>query len=80
MSELKHLLSPITIKKTEIPNRMVMPPMGTGLCNPDGTVNNALLAYMNRQASSGAGLIISEIVARKRLQLYVCNCLKKHPG
>jgi len=63
MSELKHLLSPITIKKTEIPNRVVMPPMGTGLCNPDGTVNDALLAYMNRQASSGAGLIISEITA-----------------
>ncbi len=55
MNELKHLLSPITIKKTEIPNRVVMPPMGTGLCNPDGTVNDALLAYMNRQASSGAG-------------------------
>lgn len=63
MSELKHLLSPITIKKTEIPNRVVMPPMGTGLCNPDGTVNDAILAYMNRQASSGAGLIISEIAA-----------------
>ena len=63
MSELKHLLSPITIKNTEIPNRVVMPPMGTGLCNPDGTVNDALLAYMKRQASSGAGLIISEIAA-----------------
>ncbi len=37
--------------------------MGTGLCNPDGTVNDALLAYMNRQASGGAGLIISEITA-----------------
>jgi 2,4-dienoyl-CoA reductase-like NADH-dependent reductase (Old Yellow Enzyme family)/thioredoxin reductase len=37
--------------------------MGTGLCNPDGTVNDALLAYMSRQASSGAGLIISEIAA-----------------
>ena len=59
MDELKHLLSPITIKKTEIPNRVVMPPMGTGLCNPDGTVNDALLAYMRRQASSGAGMIIS---------------------
>ena len=57
MDQLKHLLSPITIKKTEIPNRVVMPPMGTALCNPDGTVNDALLAYMSRQASSGAGLI-----------------------
>jgi 2,4-dienoyl-CoA reductase-like NADH-dependent reductase (Old Yellow Enzyme family)/thioredoxin reductase len=63
MGELNHLLSPITIKNTEIPNRVVIPPMGTGLCNADATVNDALLAYMKRQAGSGAGLIISEITA-----------------
>ena len=63
MSELNNLLLPFTIKNTEIPNRVVIPPMGTALSNPDGTVNDALLAYMKRQAGSGAGLIISEITA-----------------
>lgn len=63
MSSLSALLSPIKIRDLEIPNRAVMPPMGTGLGNPDSTVSDALLAYMRRQARSGAGLLISEISA-----------------
>lgn len=63
MRTLSSLLSPIKIRDLEIPNRAVMPPMGTGLSNPDGTVSEALLAYMKRQAQSGAGLLISEITA-----------------
>ena len=47
----------------EIPNRIVMPPMGTNLGNPDGTVSEANLAYMKRRAGAGAGLIITEISA-----------------
>jgi len=60
---LNHLFSPIRIKKMEIPNRVVMPPMGTNLGNPDGTVSEANLAYMKRRARGGAGLIITEISA-----------------
>jgi 2,4-dienoyl-CoA reductase-like NADH-dependent reductase (Old Yellow Enzyme family)/thioredoxin reductase len=45
----------------KLANRAVMPPMGTNLGNDDGTVGEALLAYISRQARSGAGLIISEI-------------------
>lgn len=63
MSELDALLSPIAVRNLEIPNRVVLPPMGTGLCNRDGVVSEAQLAYMHRQASSGAGLLISEITA-----------------
>ena len=63
MSTLSALLSPIKIRNLEIPNRAVMPPMGTGLGNTDSTVSEALLAYMKRQAKSGAGLLISEISA-----------------
>ena len=36
---LNHLFSPIRIKKMEIANRIVMPPMGTNLGNSDGTVS-----------------------------------------
>ncbi len=63
MSDLQALLSPITVKNLEIPNRAVLPPMGTGLCDRGGAVNEALLAYVGRQCSSGAGLVISEITA-----------------
>ena len=63
MSKLEHLLSPIKIRNLELANRVVMPPMGTSLGNDDATVGDALLAYISRQAKSGAGLIISEITA-----------------
>lgn len=60
MSELKHLLSPITIKSMELNNRAVMPPMGTNLSR-DSMVSDANLAYISRMAKGGAGLIITEI-------------------
>ncbi len=63
MAGLDALLSPITIRNTVFPNRAVMPPMGTSLSNRDGTISEALMGYMQRQASSGAGLLISEIAA-----------------
>ncbi|MBW2061077.1 MAG: FAD-dependent oxidoreductase [Deltaproteobacteria bacterium] len=63
MSGLEHLLSPLRIKGMELPNRAVMPPMGTNLSNNDGTVSEALLAYMKRQSRSGVGLIIVEVAA-----------------
>lgn len=63
MSELEALFEPITIRNVELPNRAVLPPMGTALSDPDGTVNDALLGYMRRMSSSGAGLLISEVTA-----------------
>ncbi len=61
MKTLQHLLSPIKIRSLTIPNRLVMPPMGTSLGNPDSTVSDANLAYMKRRAQSGVGLVITEI-------------------
>jgi 2,4-dienoyl-CoA reductase-like NADH-dependent reductase (Old Yellow Enzyme family)/thioredoxin reductase len=61
MSRLEHLFSPIRIRDMELANRAVMPPMGTWLSNDDASVGDALLAYIRRQARSGAGLIISEV-------------------
>ncbi|MFP4158874.1 MAG: FAD-dependent oxidoreductase [Desulfobacterales bacterium] len=63
MNELSALFSPVKVRNTEIPNRAVLPPMGTGLCEKGGMVNDALLAYVKRQAQGGAGLLISEITA-----------------
>jgi len=47
----------------DLVNRAVMPPMGTNLGNPDGTVSEANLAYIKRRARGGAGLIITEIAS-----------------
>jgi 2,4-dienoyl-CoA reductase-like NADH-dependent reductase (Old Yellow Enzyme family)/thioredoxin reductase len=63
MNPLPHLFSPIRIKKMELPNRVVMPPMGTNLGNPDGTVSEANIAYLKRRAHSGVGFVITEISA-----------------
>ncbi len=61
MKTLEHLLAPIRVRSLEIPNRVVMPPMGTALGNDDSSVSEANLAYIKRRAQSGAGLIITEI-------------------
>jgi 2,4-dienoyl-CoA reductase-like NADH-dependent reductase (Old Yellow Enzyme family) len=63
MKTLDHLLAPIKIRSLSLPNRLVMPPMGTALGNFDGTVSEANLAYIRRRAQSGVGLIITEITA-----------------
>ena len=63
MNLLPHLFSPLKIKSLELINRVVMPPMGTLLGNPDGTVSEANLAYIKRRARGGAGLIITEITS-----------------
>jgi 2,4-dienoyl-CoA reductase-like NADH-dependent reductase (Old Yellow Enzyme family)/thioredoxin reductase len=61
MNLLPSLFAPIKIKSLDLVNRAVMPPMGTNLGNPDGTVSEANLAYIKRRARGGAGLIITEI-------------------
>jgi len=61
MNLLPSLFSPIKVKSVELHNRVVMPPMGTNLGDPDGTVSEANVAYMKRRARGGAGLIITEI-------------------
>jgi 2,4-dienoyl-CoA reductase-like NADH-dependent reductase (Old Yellow Enzyme family)/thioredoxin reductase len=63
MNLLPSLFAPIKIKSLDLVNRAVMPPMGTNLGNPDGTVSEANLAYIKRRAKGGAGLIITEIAS-----------------
>ena len=51
---LKHLFSPIRVKKMEIPNRIVMPPMGTRYPTYGGAVTSKLIDYYVERAR-GAG-------------------------
>ena len=75
MKTLEHLLAPIRVRSLEIPNRVVMPPMGTALGNPDSTVSDANLAYIKRRAQGGAGLIITEITEVHPLGLASPRCI-----
>ena len=75
MKTLEHLLAPIRINSLVIPNRLVMPPMGTALGNEDSTVSEANLAYIKRRAQSGAGLIITEITEVHPLGLAAPRCI-----
>ncbi len=59
--DFKLLFSPIRIGTMEVGNRFVVPPMGTNLANPDGTVSEDLIAYWEARAKGGWGLLIVEI-------------------
>ena len=61
--KLEHLFSPVTINGMTLKNRAVMPPMGTGYGNADGTVGERLIRYLARRARGGTGLIITEVCA-----------------
>ncbi len=61
--KLQHLLSPGAIGALETRNRIVMAPMGSNLCEPDGTPNERMLAYYEARARGGAGLVIVEVAA-----------------
>lgn len=53
------LFQPVTIGRLRLKNRIVMPPMGTGL-DDAGRMNDAAIAYYRRRAEGGAGTITVE--------------------
>jgi 2,4-dienoyl-CoA reductase-like NADH-dependent reductase (Old Yellow Enzyme family)/NADPH-dependent 2,4-dienoyl-CoA reductase/sulfur reductase-like enzyme len=55
-----HLLAPLQVRSMTLRNRVVMPPMGTNMAMPDGTVSDTQLAYYEQRARGGTGLIIVE--------------------
>ncbi len=61
--KLEHLFSPVAINGMTLKNRAVMPPMGTGYGNADGTASERLIRYLARRARGGTGLIITEVCA-----------------
>jgi len=54
------LFSPLELAGLHLPNRIVMPAMGTGLPEHDGTCNDATIAYYRRRAEGGVGMITIE--------------------
>ncbi len=67
--QFKKLFDQVRIGEMILRNRIVMPPMGTGL-SPDGLVNERLLGYYEERAKGGVGLIISHIVTPRRTSVF----------
>lgn len=54
------LMQPFTLGKLPLRNRIVMAPMLSRLCHPDGIVSQKLVDYYVERAKGGVGLIIVE--------------------
>ena len=54
------LFEPFQIGSMRLKNRIAMAPMETHLGEPDGAVNEAVIAYYRERARGGAGLIMTE--------------------
>ena len=54
------LMQQFSLKNLHLRNRIVMAPMLSRLCNPDGIVSQQLIDYYVERAKGGVGLIIVE--------------------
>ncbi|MCX5906557.1 MAG: NAD(P)/FAD-dependent oxidoreductase [Deltaproteobacteria bacterium] len=57
---ITRLMQPFQLKNLQLRNRMVMAPMLSRLCHPNGVVSQKLIDYYVARARGGAGLIICE--------------------
>ena len=55
-----HLFKKGKIGSLTLKNRIIMPAMGTSLCDASGEVNDQIIAYYEERAKGGTGLIIIE--------------------
>jgi 2,4-dienoyl-CoA reductase-like NADH-dependent reductase (Old Yellow Enzyme family) len=71
---MKGLFSPIELKTRHVlVNRLAVAPMTTTQSNPDGTVSDADLVWLERLASDGFGLVISCAAAISRTSIAFPN-------
>ena len=54
------LFDPINIRGLTLKNRLVMPPMATGMATEDGEVTDRHIKHYTTRARGGVGLIIIE--------------------
>lgn len=60
MSDFPHLFSPFNLGGLPLKNRIVMAPIDSNLADEQGGVTDALLAFYERRARGGVGLLIVE--------------------
>lgn len=70
MTQYTHLFSPIKVGKTEIKNRVFMPPISTNLAD-HGYVTDELIQHYAARAKGGVGLIVSEVVTVEPTYIYL---------
>lgn len=56
----EHLFSPITIKGKTIRNRTAVSAMDTGYSNVQGIATDQMIAYQEKKAKGGYGLLFTE--------------------
>jgi 2,4-dienoyl-CoA reductase-like NADH-dependent reductase (Old Yellow Enzyme family)/thioredoxin reductase len=59
-ARFKKVFEPTSIGRMQLKNRIVMPPMGTGYAEKDGTIGQRMLDYYEARTRGGTGLIIVE--------------------
>lgn len=59
----EHLLSPGRIGGLELRNRILMAPMGSNLCEPDGHLGERILRYYEERARGGVGMVTVGVAA-----------------
>lgn len=63
MSTFDHILAPGRIGRLELKNRVLMPPMGSGMGTAEGWFSERQCAYYAERARGGAALIVTELTA-----------------
>ena len=77
MTKYEHLFSPIKVGKTEIKNRIFMPPLSTNLAD-HGYITDELVQHYSARAKGGVGLIVSEVVTVEPTYVYLPGDISIH--
>jgi len=77
MNKYEHLFQPLKVGKTEIKNRIFMPPISTNLANK-GYVTDELIQHYGARAKGGVGLIVSEVVTVEPTYIYLPGDMSIH--
>ena len=77
MNKYTHLFQPLKVGKTEIKNRIFMPPISTNLADK-GYVTEELIQHYGARAKGGVGLIVSEVVTVEPTYIYLPGDMSIH--
>ncbi len=77
MTKYVHLFQPLKVGKTEIKNRIFMPPISTNLADK-GYVTEELIQHYGARAKGGVGLIVTEVVTVEPTYIYLPGDMSIH--
>jgi len=82
VADMPGLFDPINIRGLSLKNRLVMPPMATGMATEDGEVTDRHIKHYTTRARGGVGLIIIEhtYVSEDARGILYFLIVARHPG